>query len=137
MTICYLGLGSNLGDRVQNLARARAELEARGARILRQSSVHETEPFGVLAQPDFLNQVLEVDWTGTPRELLTTAKAVETAVGRTETYRWGPREIDVDILLFGELAVREEGLTIPHSGLADREFVLAPLHELRPDILAL
>ena len=137
MTICYLGLGSNLGDRVQYLARARAELEARGALILRQSSVHETEPFGVLAQPDFLNQVLEVDWAGTPRELLTTAKAVETAVGRRETYRWGPREIDVDILLFGELAVSEEGLTIPHAGLADREFVLAPLHELRPDILAL
>ena len=136
MTICYLGLGSNLGDRAQHLERARGELEARGAKILRQSSVHETEPFGILAQPRFLNQVLEVDWPGTPRELLTTAKAVEVAVGRTETFRWGPREIDVDILLFGDLAVREDDLTIPHPGLAEREFVLAPLHELRPDILA-
>jgi 2-amino-4-hydroxy-6-hydroxymethyldihydropteridine diphosphokinase len=80
--------------------------------------------------------VLEVEWDGTPRELLETAKAVETAVGRTETYRWGPREIDVDILLFDDLTVREKGLTIPHPGLAEREFVLAPLHELRPDILA-
>ena len=136
MTLCYLGLGSNLGDRVQHLEKARTELEAHGARILRQSSVHETEPFGVEAQPRFLNQVLEVDWPGTPRELLTAAKAVEAAVGRTETFHWGPREIDVDILLFGDLAVREDDLTIPHAGLAEREFVLAPLHELRPDILA-
>jgi 2-amino-4-hydroxy-6-hydroxymethyldihydropteridine diphosphokinase len=136
VTVCYLGLGSNLGDRSQNLDRARIELEARGARVLRQSSVHETEPYGVLSQPRFLNQVLEVDWQGTPRELLTTAKAVEAAVGRTETFRWGPREIDVDILIFGDLDVREEGLTIPHQGLAERDFVLAPLHELRPDILA-
>ncbi len=136
MTVCYLGLGSNLGDRAQNLERARIELEARGARILRQSSVHETEPFGVRAQPWFLNQVLEVDWPGTPRALLTTTQAVEAAVGRTESFRWGPREIDVDILLFGDLVVTEDDLTIPHAGLAEREFVLAPLHELRPDILA-
>ena len=135
MTVCYLGLGSNLGDRAQNLERARVELEAHGARILRQSSVHETEPFGVRAQPWFLNQVLEVDWQGSPRELLLAAKAVETAVGRQETYRWGPREIDVDILLFDDLTVREEGLTIPHPGLLEREFVRAPLRELRPDIL--
>lgn len=78
-----------------------------------------------------------MEWDGTPRQLLETAKEVETAVGRTETYRWGPREIDVDILLFDDLTVREEGLTIPHPGLAEREFVLAPLRELRPDILAL
>jgi 2-amino-4-hydroxy-6-hydroxymethyldihydropteridine diphosphokinase len=136
LTTCYLALGSNLGDRAFHLGRARAELEARGARILRESTVHETEPFGVLDQPYFLNQVLEVDWQGSPRELLDTAKAVEAAVGRSETYRWGPREIDVDILLFDDLEVREEGLTIPHPGLAEREFVRAPLRELRPDILA-
>ena len=135
MTLCYLALGSNLGDREANLARARNELEARGARILRESAVHETEPFGVLEQPLFLNQVLEVDWEGSPRELLVAAKAVEAAVGRRATYRWGPREIDVDILLFDDLTVREEGLTIPHPGLAEREFVRAPLRELRPDIL--
>jgi 2-amino-4-hydroxy-6-hydroxymethyldihydropteridine diphosphokinase len=135
VTVCYLALGSNLGDREDHLARARTELETRGVRILRESSVRETEPFGVLDQPLFLNQVLEVDWEGSPRELLTVAKAVEASVGRQETYRWGPREIDVDILLFDELTVREEGLTIPHPGLAEREFVRAPLRELRPDIL--
>ena len=136
MTICYLGLGSNVGDRAQHLKRARAALEARGARILRQSSVHETEPFGIVAQPRFLNQVLEVDWSGSPHELLTTAKAVEAEVGRSETFRWGPREIDVDILLFGDLVFEDGDLTIPHPGLAERDFVLVPLHELRPDILA-
>jgi 2-amino-4-hydroxy-6-hydroxymethyldihydropteridine diphosphokinase len=135
VTVCYLALGSNLGDRDAYLERARAELAAHGARILRVSTVHETEPFGVLDQPRFLNQVLEVDWPGSPRELLAAAKAVEAAVGRQETYRWGPREIDVDILLFDDLTVREEGLTIPHPGLAEREFVRAPLRELRPDIL--
>lgn len=135
MTICYLALGSNLGERVVYLARARAELEARGARILRESTVHETEPYGVRDQPLFLNQVLEVDWAGSPRELLVAAKAVEAAVGRRATYRWGPREIDIDILLFDDLTVREEGLTIPHPGLAEREFIRAPLRELRPDIL--
>jgi 2-amino-4-hydroxy-6-hydroxymethyldihydropteridine diphosphokinase len=108
----------------------------RGVRILRESSIHETEPFGVREQPLFLNQVLEVEWDGSPRQLLDAAKAVEAVVGRTPTYRWGPREIDVDILLFDDLAVREEGLTIPHPGLAEREFVRAPLAELRPDILA-
>lgn len=135
MTVCYLALGSNLGDRGKYLERARAELASRGARILRESSVHETEPFGVLDQPRFLNQVLEVEWPGSPRELLVAAKAVEAAVGRQETYRWGPREIDVDILLFDDLTVCEEGLTIPHPGLAEREFIRAPLRELRPDIL--
>jgi len=135
VTVCYLALGSNLGDRGKYLERARAELASRGARILRESSVHETEPFGVLDQPRFLNQVLEVEWPGSPRELLVAAKAVEAAVGRQETYRWGPREIDVDILLFDDLTVCEEGLTIPHPGLAEREFIRAPLRELRPDIL--
>jgi len=135
VTLCYLALGSNLGDREAYLAQARTELEARGARILRESTVRETEPFGVVDQPPFLNQVLEVEWQGSPRDLLNAAKAVEAAVGRRKTYRWGPREIDVDILLFDDLTVREEGLTIPHPGLAEREFVRAPLRELRPDIL--
>ena len=76
-----------------------------------------------------------MDWQGSARELLSAVQAVEATVGRQETYRWGPREIDVDILLFDDLTVREEGLTIPHPGLLEREFVRAPLRELRPDIL--
>lgn len=134
MTIAYLGLGSNLGDRVRNLAEARRLLAERGARPLRESAVRETEPFGVIDQPRFLNQVIEVEWPGTPRQLLDTAKEVEVAVGRTPTYRWGPREIDVDILLFGHERVDEPGLVIPHPGLHEREFVRVPLAELRPDL---
>ena len=134
MTLAYLGLGSNLGDRERNLVEARRLLTEVGARLLRQSHIHETEPFGVTDQPRFLNQVVEVEWTGGPRELLEAAKAVETAVGRTPSYRWGPREIDVDILLFGCERVDEPDLVIPHPGLVEREFVLRPLAELRPDL---
>ena len=135
MTLAYLALGSNLGDRDRHLAEARRLLAEHGARLLRESRVRETEPFGVTDQPRFLNQVLEVEWAGSPRQLLETAKSVERQVGRRPGPRWGPREIDVDILLFDDLTVREEGLTIPHPGLLDREFVRAPLRELRPDIL--
>ena len=136
MTLAYLALGSNLGDRDRHLAEARHLLAEHGARLLRESRVRETEPFGVTDQPRFLNQVLEVEWAGSPRQLLETAKSVERQVGRRPGPRWGPREIDVDILLFGDQAVEEPGLTIPHPGLGEREFVREPLRELRPDILA-
>jgi 2-amino-4-hydroxy-6-hydroxymethyldihydropteridine diphosphokinase len=136
MTLAYLALGSNLGDRDGHLAEARRLLAEHGARLLRESRVRETEPFGVTDQPPFLNQVLEVEWAGSPRQLLETAKSVERQVGRRPGPRWGPREIDVDILLFGDQAVEEPGLIIPHPGLREREFVREPLRELRPDILA-
>jgi 2-amino-4-hydroxy-6-hydroxymethyldihydropteridine diphosphokinase len=135
VTIAYLALGSNVGDRERSLAGARRQLGERGVRILRASRVRETEPFGVTDQPRFLNQVIEVEWPGTARELLGAAKAVEAAVGRTPTYRWGPREIDVDILLFGDETIDEPDLVVPHPGLRAREFVRIPLAELRPDIL--
>jgi len=134
MTLAYLGLGSNLGNRERNLAEARRLLSRFGATVLRQSGIHETEPFGVTDQPRFLNQVVEVEWPQGPRELLEAVKAVESAVGRTPTYRWGPREIDVDILLFGRDRVDEPDLVIPHPGLFEREFVIKPLEELRPDL---
>lgn len=134
MSLAYLGLGSNLGDRERNLGEARRLLEEAGARVLRASAVHETEPFGVIDQPRFLNQVVEVEWRRGPRELLGAVKAVETAAGRKPTYRWGPREIDVDILLFGSETVDEPDLVIPHPGLYERDFLLRPLAELRPDL---
>jgi 2-amino-4-hydroxy-6-hydroxymethyldihydropteridine diphosphokinase len=136
VTVAYLGLGSNLGDRAANLAAARRLLPEHGARLLRESRVHETEPYGLTEQPRFLNQVLEVEWAGTARHLLSAAKAVEAAVGRTPGERWGPREIDVDVLLFGDERVDEPDLVIPHPGLRERDFVLVPSAELRPDILS-
>ena len=130
MTVAYLGLGSNLGRRDRNLSAARRRLRQRGARILRRSSVIETEPWGVTDQPRFLNQVLEVDWQGSPRQLLRAAKAVEREGGRKPTRRWGARVIDVDILLFGSERLLEPDLQIPHPRIAERPFVLAGLKEL-------
>jgi len=130
VTIAYLGLGSNLGRRDRNLSAARRRLRQKGARILRQSRVIETEPWGVTDQPRFLNQVLEVEWQGSPRQLLRAAKAVEREGGRKSTRRWGPRVIDVDILLFGGERVSERDLQIPHPRIAQRPFVLDGLKEL-------
>ena len=128
--MAYLGLGSNLGRRDRNLSAARRRLRQRGARILRQSRVMETAPWGVTDQPRFLNQVVEVDWSGTARQLLRAAKAVELEGGRVPTWRWGPRVIDVDILLFGDLRIEERDLVIPHPGIGERPFVLESLQEL-------
>ena len=127
----YLGLGSNVGSRSRNLSAARRRLRERGVRILRQSRVIETEPWGVLDHPRFLNQVLEIEWSGSPRRLLRIAKAVERDGGRARTRRWGPRTIDVDILLLGDERVTEKDLVIPHPRINERAFVLAGLSELR------
>jgi len=129
-TIAYLGLGSNLGRRARNLSAARRRLRQKGVRILRQSRVIETEPWGDTDQPRFLNQVLEVEWAGTARQLLVAAKATEREGGRKPTRRWGPRVIDVDILLFGDERISEDGLQVPHPGILERPFVLESLSEL-------
>lgn len=97
---------------------------------MRQSSVIETAPWGDVDQPRFLNQVVEVEWPGTPQRLLAAAKAVEREGGRTPTRRWGPRVIDVDILLFGGGRVSEGDLKIPHPGIKERQFVQDSLREL-------
>ncbi|HET9410966.1 MAG TPA: 2-amino-4-hydroxy-6-hydroxymethyldihydropteridine diphosphokinase [Candidatus Dormibacteraeota bacterium] len=133
MTIAYLGLGSNLGRRDRNLSAARRRLRQRGVRILRQSRVIETEPWGVLEQPRFLNQVVEVEWTKSARQLLRAAKSVEREGGRTATRRWGPRVIDVDILLFGAEAISEPDLQVPHPRIRERDFVIEGLRELGVD----
>ncbi len=130
MTVAYLGLGSNLGRRERNLSAARRRLRQKGARILRQSRVIETEPWGVVDQPRFLNQVLEVEWPGSARALLAAAKRVEREGGRRPAPRWGPRMIDVDILTFGNERISAPGLEIPHPRIAERPFVLAGLEEL-------
>jgi 2-amino-4-hydroxy-6-hydroxymethyldihydropteridine diphosphokinase len=132
--LAYLALGSNVGDREGQLQRARDELSARGVRILRASPVEETPPWGVAEQAAFLNQILEVDFPGEARALLEIAKAVEQRIGRVERFRWGPREIDVDILLFGDLELTEPDLVIPHPRLLDRPFLVGPLRALRPDL---
>jgi 2-amino-4-hydroxy-6-hydroxymethyldihydropteridine diphosphokinase len=128
--VVYLGLGSNLGRRARNLSAARRRLRQKGARILRQSRVIETEPWGDPDQPRFLNQVVEVEWAGEPRELLRAVEEVEREGGRKPTRHWGPRVIDVDILLFGDERVSDRDLVIPHPGIQQRPFVIQSLREL-------
>ena len=127
----YLGLGTNLGDREGNLRNAVAMLaDAPELRLLRCSRVYETEPWGVTEQPSFLNCVAEVATTLEPEELLAVCKDVEGEVGRQPGPRWGPRLIDVDILLVGTRRVELPDLEIPHPRLHLRAFALAPLAEL-------
>jgi 2-amino-4-hydroxy-6-hydroxymethyldihydropteridine diphosphokinase len=134
VTSAYLGLGTNLGRRARNLSAARRRLRQKGARILRHSRVIESEPWGVADQPRFLNQVIEVEWPGTARQLLVAAKQVEAEGGRTRTRRWGPRVIDVDILLFGDQRIKQRDLVIPHPRIGEREFIRRPLRELGAEI---
>jgi 2-amino-4-hydroxy-6-hydroxymethyldihydropteridine diphosphokinase len=130
VTEVVLGLGSNVGTRARNLSAARRRLRQKGLRISRQSRVIETEPWGVAEQPRFLNQVVQGEWSGTARQLLKAAKAVEREGGRVRTRRWGPRVIDVDILMFDDLAINEPDLVIPHPRIKERGFVLQSLEEL-------
>lgn len=129
----HLGLGSNLGDRLANLGRAAGLLDAtEGIRVVRSSSVYETAPVGP-PQPDYLNAVLEVATTRSPRALLEACLAVEERMGRVRAERWGPRVIDVDVLTYDDERVEEAGLTIPHPRMAERAFVLVPLSEIDED----
>ncbi len=134
----YLGLGSNLGDRAAHLAAALRGLAAAGVALRRCSPLYETEPVGVRDQPWFLNLVVEAETALGPTALLGAAKAIERAVGRTRGRRWGPRVVDVDILLYDDWRVdtQEPWLTIPHPEMWRRRFVLLPLHDLRPDLRA-
>lgn len=128
----WLGLGSNRGDRLGNLSRALRELASGGRlRGLESSPVYETSPVGP-RQRSFLNAVLRARTDLAPLELLSLLKRIEKAMGRKKTLRWGPREIDLDILLYGRRKVRTPRLTVPHRELARRKFVLKPFADLSP-----
>jgi 2-amino-4-hydroxy-6-hydroxymethyldihydropteridine diphosphokinase len=134
MTIAYLGLGSNLGDRLATLQRAIDLLADSGVRTVASSSVYETEPVGgPQGQPTFLNAVVRVETETDARGLLDAARAAEDACGRVRAVRWGPRTLDVDILLVDGYTSEDPELTVPHPRIAERAFVVAPLLELDPD----
>jgi 2-amino-4-hydroxy-6-hydroxymethyldihydropteridine diphosphokinase len=132
----YLGLGSNVGDRLANLRAAVEELRARGVGIVAESSVYETAPQGeVLDQPDFLNAALAIETELGPEELLDVCKDVERALGRAPGGpRHSPRPIDVDLLLLGATEYSSGRLTLPHAEVTSRRFVLEPLLELDADV---
>nr|WP_320145440.1 2-amino-4-hydroxy-6-hydroxymethyldihydropteridine diphosphokinase [uncultured Anaeromusa sp.] len=125
-----LSIGSNQGDRLALLAQAAGLLAEKGIKILGASAVYETDPFGFLEQPPFLNAVLEVETTEAPEQLLASCLAVETALGRKRLVRWGPRTLDLDILYISGVHCSDEYLKLPHPGLFQRAFVLVPLWEL-------
>ena len=130
----YLGLGANLGDREAGIGNAMLAL---GKLVLLDgvSSLYETEPWGYKQQPSFLNGVCTGVTLLDPRSLLEGVKAIEEELGRQQSFRFGPRLIDVDILLYGDQTVDDEDLKIPHPGIAERSFVLVPLMELAPDLV--
>ncbi len=134
MKTIYLSLGSNLGDREKNLARAIAALPEQGVRVLRRSSLYETEPLDVRGQPWFLNCVVEAETALMPRQLIQALLGIEREMGRRRRVPRGPRLIDMDILFYGSSIIDLPGLEIPHPRSSERRFVLMPLNELAPTL---
>ena len=132
----YLGLGSNLGERRKNIeASLDLLMENPSIRVKKISSLIETEPEGVKKQPFFLNGVVEIETDLSPFLLLKFLKSIEKALGRKSARRWGPRIIDLDILLYSDLIIDDDNLKIPHPLLTERDFVLAPLKEIAPEAI--
>ncbi len=135
-TIVYIGLGSNLGHKQENLAEARLLLEqVPGITIIKASSLYQTLPWGNVEQEDFINQVLEAESEINAFQLLERLQEIEIKLGRLRNGMWGPRTIDLDILLFGEERIREKNLIIPHPHMLERLFVLVPLAEISPELI--
>lgn len=136
MSIAYLGLGSNLGDRLAHLQFAVEGLAARAGTVVAVSAVYETEPMGGPAQPDYLNAVVALDTALDARGLLELAKTLEAEAGRTpDGERWGPRSLDIDILMVGDERIEEADLVVPHPRIHQRGFVLAPLADVAPGVV--
>ena len=132
MAICYIGIGSNLGDRQGYIDRAVKLLKSsKDIKFKRSSSIYETDPVSDIPQGKFLNGVLEIETALEPRELLNELNGIEMGIGRRRTVKDAPREIDLDILYYGQEMVREKDLIIPHPKINEREFVLKGLRELK------
>ncbi len=136
MSLVYLGLGSNIGDRKSFIEQAISLLsKTPGIKIIRAAKLIETKPEGNLRQDNFLNTVLEVETNVLPKELLAKTQSIEAKLGRVRAEHWGPRNIDIDILLYDDLSLSTPGLIIPHSELHKRNFVLQSLIELCPELM--
>jgi len=134
--IAYIGIGSNLGDKLENCEKAVCEiLKEDHHKLLAKSSFFKTKPIGYTNQDWFINAVIKIETDLNPHELFLTLKSIESKIGRKETFRWGPRIIDLDILLFDELEIQTKKLQIPHPRMHQRQFVLIPLLEIDKDII--
>ncbi|MCJ7509147.1 MAG: 2-amino-4-hydroxy-6-hydroxymethyldihydropteridine diphosphokinase [candidate division Zixibacteria bacterium] len=135
MAIAYIGLGSNLGDKKNNIRKAIDNIkEKKILKEIKTSSLYLTEPVGKKRQPDFLNLVIKGKTELSPFELLNSLLEIEKGLGRKRNKRWGPREIDLDILFYDDIMVNQENLVIPHPEIPNRRFVLVPLMELSPNL---
>jgi 2-amino-4-hydroxy-6-hydroxymethyldihydropteridine diphosphokinase len=134
MTKTYLLLGSNMGNREAFLSKALTEIDATIGKISKKSKIYQTEPWGEKEQEDFLNIAVEVETKLKPKKILEKIHEIEKLLDREETYKWGPREIDIDILLYGEEMISEVDLTIPHPFIHERKFTLIPLAEIAPEL---
>ena len=133
MNRAYLGLGGNIGDREKNLKEALAHLgSTSGIRMESISPIYETEPVGYMDQDKFLNLVVEVGTSLTPYELLECCNKIEDILKRERQIRWGPRTVDIDVLLYNDMVIEEEKLTLPHPRMKERAFVLVPLYDISP-----
>ncbi len=132
-TIVYIGIGSNMGDRQANCENSIGRLKDKGIFAKKVSSMHETKPWGVENQADFINMAAEAETSLSPAELLKALKEIEKEMGRQETIIWEPRIIDLDILFYDDAVIDTEYLHIPHQLLHKRDFVLMPLSEIAPD----
>lgn len=132
----FICIGSNIGDRAVNISSAVNLLkEYKNISLVKISALYETKPFGVKKQPDFYNCALEIDTDYTPEDLLMILKSVEKKIGRKETFEWGPREIDLDLVLFGKMRINNAKLKIPHPGIYERDFFLVPLLEIDENLI--
>ena len=132
----FIGLGSNVGNRLLNIEKAIDLInENSNCKVVKTSSIFESVAFGVKEQNNFLNSVVCIETDFDPANLLKLLKNIENKIGRTKTEKWGPREIDLDILLFENLVFSENDLTIPHKGIQERDFVMVPLTEIEPEIV--
>lgn len=135
MISVFLLLGSNIGERAFFLTSAIAEIEKQVGPLLKSSTVHQTLAWGKTDEPDYLNQVLEVETLLTAKEVLHTILGIEKQLGRERKEKWGSRTIDIDILFYGDEVIAEEDLIVPHPQLQNRKFTLEPLNEIAPDFV--
>jgi len=133
VTIVYLGLGSNVGDSKRHLEKA-IKLLGAALKDIKMAPFYASKAVGYIDQPDFLNTVVSGRTDLEPLELLKKVKAIEKQVGRTPTFRWGPRQIDIDIIFYGDRVVNKKDLAIPHPRFRERDFVLRPLNDLNPSL---
>lgn len=136
MPTAYLGLGSNKGERISFIETAITEIAGiEKTKLIRTSSVYETEPWGIKGQGDYLNSAAEIRTDLSAEELLRALKGIESRIGRTVTAKWSEREIDIDLLFYGNDVLNNETIHVPHAEIENRKFVLIPMNELAPDLI--